>query len=223
MINILIVDDDMYLIKIISNYLNDSGFNAKGVTSALEAYDEMYKLNYDMIITDIMMPETDGFEFAESIRKINTDIPILFISARDDLYSKEKGFRLGIDDYIVKPFELTELVMRINAILRRVNIRMNSRLTVGNLELNSEAYTATINGEEIPLTTREFGIIFKLLSYPNKTFTRAQLMDEFWNIDSESSLRSIDVYITKLRDKFNAADGFNIKTVRGLGYKAVIK
>lgn len=223
MINILIVDDDNDLVRVMRNYLRDSGYNAIGVYSADEAYDELYHNSYDMIISDIMMPRIDGFEFAESIRKVNADIPVLFVSARDDLSSKQRGFRLGIDDYIVKPFDLSELEMRVNAILRRANIKANKCLVVGNFELDSDAITVKIDGNEISMTKREFDITFKLLSYPNKTFTRAQLMDEFWSFDSDSSLRAVDVYITKLRDKFASCDGFEIKTVRGLGYKAVLK
>lgn len=223
MINILIVDDDNYLVKIMRNYLKDCGYNAKGVSSADEAYEEMYYNSYDMIITDIMMPGTDGFEFAENVKRVNSIIPILFVSARDDLSSKQRGFRLGIDDYIVKPFDLSELEMRVNAVLRRANIKANRRLVIGNFELDSDAITVKIDKNEIPMTKREFDITYKLLSYPNKTFTRAQLMDEFWGFDSDSSLRAVDVYITKLRDKFNSCDGFEIKTVRGIGYKAVLK
>lgn len=222
MVNILVVDDDKELNRTVCTYLNDSGFQAKGVLSANEAYDEMYNNLYDLIISDIMMPEVDGFEFAETVRQVNRHIPILFMSAKDDLSSKKKGFRLGIDDYMVKPVELAELEMRVRALLRRANIEMDRKLTVGNLELDADGMTAAIDGEEIPVTTREFNILYKLLSYPKKTFTRAQLMDEFWGLDSDTSLRADDVYITKLRDKFSACNGFEIKTVRGLGYKAVL-
>ena len=170
-----------------------------------------------------MMPEIDGFALAESIRRVNGTIPILFMSARDDLPAKQRGFRLGIDDYMVKPIELDELLLRVRALLRRAHIEMGRRLTVGNLELDADAMTAVVAGEDVPVTTREFNIVYKLLSYPNKTFSRAQLMDEFWGVESETSLRAVDVYITKLRDKFSACDGFEIRTVRGLGYKAVLR
>lgn len=145
------------------------------------------------------------------------------MSAKDDLSSKQKGFRLGIDDYMVKPIELDELLLRVRALLRRANIAMSRKLKVGNLELDADAMSAKINGEEIPLTTREFNIIYKLLSYPNKTFSRAQLMDEFWGMETETSLRAVDVYITKLRDKLSSCDGFTITTVRGISYKGVIR
>ena len=222
MINILVLEDDVKLNQTVCTYLNDSGFQAKGCLSANAAYEEMYNNLYELIISDIMMPEVDGFEFAENVRRVNKNIPILFMSAKDDLPSKQKGFLLGIDDYMVKPIELDELLLRVRALLRRANIEMDRKLVVGNLELDADAMTATIAGEEIPATTREFNILYKLLSYPNKTFSRAQLMDEFWGVDSETSLRAVDVYITKLRDKFSACDGFQIKTVRGLGYKAVL-
>ncbi len=216
------MDDDRNLNQTVCTYLNDCGFDAKGVFSANEAYDVLYNNLYDLIISDIMMPQIDGFEFAEAVRQVDRNIPILFMSAKDDISSKRKGFLLGIDDYMVKPVELAELEIRVRALLRRSNIEMNRKLVVGNLELDADGMTATIAGEEIPVTTREFNILYKLLSYPKKTFTRAQLMDEFWGIDSGTSLRAVDVYVTKLRDKFSACDGFEIKTVRGLGYKAVL-
>ena len=223
MIHILVLEDDVKLNQAVCTYLNDSGFAAKGCLHASAAYDEMYNSLYDLIISDIMMPEIDGFEFAENVRRVNKHIPILFMSAKDDLSSKQKGFQLGIDDYMVKPIELSELEMRVRALLRRANIEMERRLVVGNLELDADGMTASIDGEEIPVTTREFNILYKLLSYPKKTFSRAQLMDEFWGVDTDTSLRAVDVYITKLRDKFSDCDGFEIKTVRGLGYKAVLK
>lgn len=221
MIRILVLEDDARLNRVCT-YLNDSGFQAKGCLDATSAYDELYNSLYDLIISDIMMPGIDGFEFAENVRRVNRHIPILFMSARDDLPSKQRGFQLGIDDYMVKPIELDELLLRVRALLRRANIEMERKVTVGNLVLDADAVSATVGGEEVPVTTREFNILYKLLSYPNKTFSRAQLMDEFWGIETETSLRAVDVYITKLRDKFSGCDGFAIKTVRGLGYKAVL-
>ncbi|MGL6198878.1 MAG: response regulator transcription factor [Lachnospiraceae bacterium] len=223
MITILVVEDDKKLNQIVCTYLNDSGFLAKGCLSANEAYDEMYNNLYELIVSDIMMPEIDGFEFARTVRQVNKTIPILFMSAKDDLPSKQKGFQLGIDDYMVKPIDLDELLLRVRALLRRANIEMERKIKVGNLELDADAMSAEIYGEEISLTTREFNIMYKLLAYPKKTFSRAQLMDEFWSVDSETSLRAVDVYVTKLRDKLSTCDGFKIVTVRGLGYKAVLK
>ena len=208
MVHILVVEDDEKLNRIVCTYLNDSGFQAKGCLNAREAYDEMYNQLYDLIISDIMMPEIDGFEFARTVRKVNQRIPILFMSAKDDLPSKQKGFQLGIDDYMVKPVELDELVLRVRALLHRANIELERKITVGNLVLDADGMSAEVDGEEISLTTREFNIIYKLLSYPKKTFSRAQLMDEFWDLDSDTSLRAVDVYMTKLRNKLSGCDGF---------------
>lgn len=221
MVRILVLEDDANLNRMVCTFLNDSGFETTGCLHANDAYDEMYNNLYDLIISDIMMPDIDGFEFAETVRKVNKTIPILFMSAKDDLPSKKKGFQLGIDDYMVKPVELDEMLFRVKALLRRANIEMSRKITMGNLTLDADAMSAEIDGEEISLTTREFNIMYKMLSYPKKTFSRAQLMDEFWGMDSDTSLRAVDVYITKLRDKLEACDGFKIATVRGIGYKVV--
>lgn len=223
MVHILVLEDDAKLNQIVCTYLNDSGFSARGCLNADDAYEQLYHNLYDLIISDIMMPETDGFEFVRTVRQVNRHIPILFMSARDDLPAKQKGFRLGIDDYMVKPIDLSELLLRVQALLRRANIETERKITAGNLVMDADGLTAEVDGEEVPVTTREFHILYKLLSYPKKTFSRAQLMDEFWGVDSEASLRAVDVYIARLREKFSDCDGFEIKTVRGLGYKAVLK
>lgn len=223
MINILVVEDDLKLNQIVCTHLNDNGYQTTGCLGPQKAYDAMYNSLYDLIISDIMMPEIDGFEFARTVRDINKTIPILFMTARDDIAAMKKGFLAGIDDYMVKPINMDELVLRIGALLRRANIAADKRLEVGNLVLDSDAMTATVEGEEVPVTVREFNILYKLLSYPKHTFSRAQLMDEFWGIDSDTSLRAVDVYITKLRDKFSICNGFKIVTVHGLGYKAVLE
>jgi len=221
MIKILVLEDDPKLNQIVCAHLRDSGFQATGCLSAQEAYDTMYNALFDLIISDIMMPEIDGFEFVRTVRDINKTIPILFMTARDDMAAMKKGFRIGIDDYMVKPIHMDELVLRIGALLRRAGIAADKKLTIGNLILDSDGMTATVNEEEVAVTVREFNILYKLLSYPKHTFSRAQLMDEFWGIDSDTSLRAVDVYITKLRDKFSGCGGFKIVTVHGLGYKAV--
>ena len=222
MFNILVVEDDKDLNRTVCSYLNQNGFEAKGAMEPEEAYDMMYETVFDLIISDIMMPGTDGFEFAENVRDMNKEIPIIFMTARDDFESKRKGFRVGIDDYMIKPIDLEELLLRVEALLRRAKINTNKKLEIGKLVLDAEEHSAYLDGEEIILTVREFDILYKLLSYPKKTFSRAQLMDEFWGIDSETSLRAVDVYVTKLRDKLSQCDGFKIVTVRGLGYKAVL-
>ena len=178
---------------------------------------------FDLIISDIMMPDIDGFEFAKTVRELDQDIPILFMTARDDFASKQRGFRTGVDDYMVKPVDLDELLLRIGALLRRAKIASNKKLSVGNFMMDAEERTAYLGEEEIPLTKREFDLLYKLLSYPKKTFTRFQLMDEFWDADSASGPRTVDVYMTKLRSKLAGCKDFEIVTVHGLGYKAVIK
>ncbi len=224
MFQILLVEDDRELNKTVCAYLNQNGYETTGCLSANEAYDAMYGgAPFDLILSDIMMPGVDGFEFAKTVRELNQEIPILFMTARDDFASKQRGFRAGIDDYMVKPIDLDELLLRIQALLRRAKIAASKKLTVGSLTLDVEEHTAYLNGEEIPLTVREFNLIYKLLSYPKKTFTRSQLMDEFWDRSTSSGPRTVDVYITKLRDKFSGCDDFEIVTVHGLGYKAVLK
>jgi len=221
MVNILVVEDDVQLNQIVCTYLNDNGYNAKGALNARLAYDLMYNSLYDLIVSDIMMPGVDGFEFAKTVRGINRTIPILFMTALDDIASKQKGFRAGIDDYMVKPISMEELLMRVGALLRRANIASEKKLTVGGTTMDADAMSITVDGEEIPATVREFNILYKLLSYPKKTFSRQQLMDEFWDANNDTTLRAVDVYITKLRDKFSDCEDFKIVTVHGLGYKAV--
>ena len=222
MVYILLVEDDIQFNKIVCSYLTDNGFNVVGCHSAAEALEEMEKMPFDMIISDIMMKEMNGFEFAESVRTINKDIPFLFLTARDDLHSKEKGYRMGIDDYIVKPVEMKEMVFRIEAILRRANITNKKKITIGELELDSIESAAYFKGKNLGLSVKEFNILFKFLSYPKRTFTRTQLMDEFWGYESESTPRTVDVCITKLRGKIAECKDIEIVTVHGLGYKAVI-
>ena len=224
MFKLLVVEDDRELNKTVCSYLNQNGYEAVGCLNAVEAYDVMYGGTlFDLIISDIMMPGVDGFEFVKNVRELNEEIPILFMTARDDFTSKQKGFRAGIDDYMVKPIDLDELLLRVEALMRRAKIAAGKRLTVGSLVLDAQEHVAYLNDEEIPLTVREFNLIYKLLSYPKKTFTRSQLMDEFWDSASTSGPRTVDVYMTKLRDKFSACKDFEIVTVHGLGYKAVLK
>lgn len=222
MFKVLVVEDDKMLNQAVCSYLTRYGFQSTGCLSANDAYDEMYGTLYDVIISDIMMPEIDGFEFAETVRNINEEIPILFMTARDDMNSKQRGFKLGIDDYMTKPIDFDELVLRIHALLRRAKITHSKKIIIGELLLDAEGLSASYKGAEISLTVREFNILYKLLSYPRKTFTRAQLMDEFWDLETTTSPRSVDVYMTKLREKFSDCTEFEILTVHGLGYKAVL-
>ncbi|MBQ7795147.1 MAG: response regulator transcription factor [Lachnospiraceae bacterium] len=223
MFKILLVEDDRELNKTVCAYLNQNGYEVTGCLNATDAYNEMYGNMFDMIISDIMMPGIDGFEFAQTVRELNQDIPILFMTAKDDFSSKKKGFRIGIDDYMVKPVDLDELQLRIEALLRRAKIATKRKLEIGKLVLDVEERTAYVGDEEVNLTVREFNLLYKLLSYPKKTFTRSQLMDEFWDVESASGPRVVDVYMAKIRDKFSECEDFEIVTVHGLGYKAVIK
>lgn len=224
MFKILVVEDDIELNRTVCTYLNQNGFETTAALCANEAYDAMYGGSvFDLILSDIMMPNIDGFEFAKNVRELNAEIPILFMTARDDFSSKQRGFRIGIDDYMVKPIDLDELLLRIGALLRRAKINVSKKLTIGDLTLDADEHTAYLKGEEIALTVREFNLLYKLLSYPKKTFTRSQLMDEFWDHASASGPRTVDVYMTKLRDKFSECKDFEIITVHGLGYKAVLK
>lgn len=223
MFQILVVEDDRDLNRTVCDFLNRSGYQATGCMNATEAYEAMYEKLFDLIVSDIMMPEIDGFEFARTVRSINEQIPILFMTARDDFTSKQRGYRVGVDDYMVKPVDLDELFLRIGALLRRAKIASSRRLNVGRFVMDADEHTAYLDGGELNLTNREFSLLFKLLSYPKKTFTRTQLMDEFWNADTNTGPRAVDVYMTKLRAKLAQCQDFEIVTVHGLGYKAVIK
>lgn len=223
MINILVVEDDEKLNEIICTYLTRNDYQARGCLNAEEAYDLLCEGNYDMIISDIMMPKINGFDFAKEIRRNNHDIPILFITALDDLASKKKGFYAGVDDYMVKPLDMDEMILRVGALLRRARIKNENRLEIGELVLVRDEMAAYVNGEEIPILPREFNVLYKLLSHPKKIFTRSELIDEYWGMTNDTGLRTVDVYITKLRKEFAGCKSFEIVTVHGFGYKAVLK
>lgn len=223
MFKILVVEDDKDLNRTVCSFLNYSGYEAIGCLNANDAYDALTDNIIDLIVSDIMMPGVNGFEFAENVRELNEDIPILFMTAKDDIASKKRGFRIGVDDYMVKPVDFDELFLRIGALLRRAKIVSNRKLEIGKFIMDADEHTAYLNREEISLTNREFSILYKLLSYPKKTFTRMQLMDEFWDADTNTAPRAVDVYMTKLRTKLSDCDDFEIVTVHGLGYKAVLK
>ena len=223
MVKILVVEDDKDLNKTACSFLGQNGFETTGCLGAEDAYDAMYETMFDLIISDIMMPGIDGYEFAKTVRSLNEEIPILFMTAKDDFLSMERGYRIGIDDYMTKPVNLDELLLRVGALLRRANITASHRLEVGRFTMDLDEHTAAMGDEEIPLTVREFNILYKLLSYPKKTFSRQQLMDEFWDADTTSGTRTVDVYMAKLRAKLADCDDFEIQTVHGLGYKAVIR
>ena len=221
MIRILVAEDDTAMNKLICSMLAEKGYEPLPCFDGAQAISAYENQPVDMVITDVMMPKADGYELAQEVRRQDRHIPILFMTALDDKISQQRGFRSGADDYVTKPFDADILLLRVEALLRRANIERSRELTAGNLRMNKDEHTAYLNGEELPLTVREFDLLFKLLSFPKRTFTRAQLMDEFWDYDSSATSRTVDVYMSKLREKTAACDGFEILTVHGLGYKAV--
>lgn len=223
MIKILLVEDDKDLNLITSNYLKNSGFDVTSEYNGLDALNRFNDEKFDIILSDVMMPLCGGIELAKEVREYDKNIPIIFMTARDDKMTKQIGYKAGIDDYIVKPFDLDELVFKINAIARRLKIASDNELVVGNFKMNQEEHTACIDDEEISLTVREFDILYCMLSNPKKTFTRGKLMEDFWDYDSSATSRTVDVYLSKLREKTKNCDGFEIQTVHGLGYKVVLK
>lgn len=221
MINILLVEDDEKLNKLFYTVLSKQGFNINIASNGIEAFDILENNHIDLIISDIMMPEMNGYEFTENVRKTNQEIPILVITAKDDFSSKQKSFLIGIDDYMVKPIDVNEMILRVHALLRRSKIAHDKKQVVGKTVLEYDSLSVTRDGKSIVLPQKEFYLLYKLLSYPNKVFTRNQLMDEIWGVDSPSDYQTIDVHINRLRRHFENNPDFKIVTVRGLGYKVV--
>ena len=223
MIKILLVEDDYDLNNLVKTILEKNGYMVTNFYNAKDALKSMENKVFDLIVSDIMMPEIDGFEFAKSIRENDKNIPILFMTAKDEFEDKLRSYSIGVDDYMVKPIDIKELVLRIGALLRRAKINNERKLVIGNTTLDSDTLSAYDKDKNIILPLKEFNILQKLLSNPNKIFTRSQIMNECWGMYSESMDRTIDVHITHLREKFKDNNDFEIGTVRGLGYKAVIK
>ncbi len=223
MIKIIVAEDDGALNALICDYLEKNEYVAIPCKDGVEALQAFNTQEVSMVISDIMMPNMDGYELAERIRSKDSGIPILFLTAIDSKNSKKYGYQLGIDDYVDKPFDAEILMLRVGALLRRANITRRKELVAGNLTMNEEEHTAYVNGEEIPLTVREFDLLYKLLSFPRRAFSRSALMEEFWDYDSSATSRTVDVYMAKIREKTSQCDGFEIVTVHGLGYKAVLK
>lgn len=223
MVKILVAEDDRAINGLVCSYLTDSGYEAISCKDGKEALDIFESQSVDMVITDVMMPNVDGFELASKIRLTDKSVPILFMTALGDKPSKQYAYKIGIDDYVEKPFDAEILMLRVAALLRRANVEKSRELTVGNLRMNVDEHTAYVDGKELPLTVREFDLLYKFLSFPKRAFSRTQLMNEFWDYDSSASSRTVDVYMAKLREKTSDCDGFEIVTVHGLGYKAVLK
>jgi len=222
MIKILIAEDDYNIRKLLSKYLSNQGFTIVEAKDGQKAIQSFESEHVDLIITDVMMPFMDGVSFTNKIRLSNLDIPILMLTALDSFEDKEKGFLSGVDDYMVKPIDMSEMLLRIRALLRRYQIANSKKIELKNFILDAQSGECILYGKSIDLTKKEFSLLFKLLSSPNKIYTREQLMNEIWGFDSESYDRTVDTHIKRLRENV-FTDEFEIITVRGLGYKAVIK
>ena len=223
MINILVVEDNVDLCRLIATELKRKNYNVYSANDGDEAI-KIYESNHiDLMVTDIMMPKTDGFSLISYIRKSNKNMPILIITAKTSQTDKYMGFKLEADDYMTKPIDIDELLLRVEALLRRAKIISDNKLIIGGAQLDADSYTVSIDGKETVLPQKEFQILFKLLSYPNQIFTRVQLMDEFWGINSDTDEITVYTHIHRLRDKFYNCPYFEIVTLRNLGYKAVIK
>ncbi|MGN0386081.1 MAG: response regulator transcription factor [Lachnospiraceae bacterium] len=221
MFHILLAEDDANLRNVVEKSLQNAGYTVVSVPDGSSAYDKFCSERFDLVITDIMMPFMDGNALTAKIREMSSDTPILILTALETIEDKEKGFTVGADDYLVKPFVLKELGLRVKALLRRYHAVSENQIILPHTELNFNTNTALINGKQTELTKKEFLLLFKLLSHPNIIFSREQLLDEIWGYDSESSDRTVDTHIKWLRDK-TENDDFKIVTVRGLGYKAVL-
>lgn len=223
MLTILVVEDDIKLSKLFCTVLAKNGYHTLQAYDGLKAWDILEHEYVDLIISDIMMPNMDGYEFTKTIRDTNSEIPILMVTAKEDFQAKKHGFLLGIDDYMVKPIDVNEMVLRVGALLRRAKVVHERRLIIGQTTLEYDSLIVKRDDEEIMLSQKEFYLLYMLVSYPNKIFTRQQLMDEIWGINSESDSQTIDVHINRLRKHFVSNPDFEIITVRGLGYKVVKK
>ncbi len=221
-LKILIVEDEEALLELYSIVLKKEGYETLQARNGQEAWEQMEREHVDLVITDALMPVMDGYELVKLLREDNPLLPVLMITAKDDFLSKRRGFSLGTDDYMTKPVDVKEMVLRVKALLRRANIYAEKSLTIQDTKLDYDAMTVSRGSESVMLPQKEFYLLYKLLSYPNKIFTRLQLMDEIWGRDSHSDAQTIDVHINRLRRRFQDNPDFEIVTVRGLGYKAVI-
>lgn len=223
MFNIMVVEDNENTRKLMEAVLKENGYNPILAKDGIEALEILDRQHVDLIILDIMMPKMDGYEFTETLREARCHIPILMVTAKESPSDKKKGFILGTDDYMVKPVDEEEMILRIRALLRRARIASDHKIVIGDTELDYDQLAIKHRGKSETIPQKEFMLLFKLLSYPNKIFTRRQLIDEIWGLDSDSDERTVDVHINRLRDRFRDNEDFEIVTIRGLGYKAVKK
>ncbi|MCD7753416.1 MAG: response regulator transcription factor [Clostridiales bacterium] len=221
MFHILVVEDNPDMRELFCTVLDESGYHSVPAADGAEALEVMEREYIDLIVADIMMPRMDGYELTRSLREAGYDLPILMVTAKDQFEDMQRGFRSGTDDYMVKPINVRELVLRVEALLRRARISSEKKIVVGDTVLDYDALSVTRNGKVTTLPQKEFYLLYKLLSYPGKIFTRQQLMDEIWGMFSESDERTVNTHINRLRERFSDCRDFEIVTVRGLGYKAV--
>ncbi len=223
MFTILVAEDNRNTARLMEVVLSQNGYQSVWARDGVEALDLLDKTHIDLILLDIMMPKMDGYEFTKILRESGSKIPILMVTAKDTPDDIHKGFLTGTDDYMTKPVDEFEMILRIQALLRRAQIAADRELVIGSSKLIYDSFSVIYRSEEVTLPKKEFQLLFKLLSFPNKTFTRTQLMEEFWDVDSQSEERTVDVHINRLRERFKDNPDFEIITVRGLGYKAIRK
>jgi len=221
MLKILIAEDDRELRQLFSHVLTKNGYIVTGVSNGQQALDEMEAGYFDLIISDIMMPVMDGYEFVSQLRNVGNTTPVLMITAKDAFDDMRQGFLSGTDDYMVKPINVNEMVLRVQALLRRAKMISERRQTLGNTVLEWDSLTVTTENETMDLPQKEFMLLYKMASYPGKIFTRQQLMDEIWGYETESDPHTVDVHIGRLRDRFRDNPDFKIVTIRGVGFKVV--
>jgi len=223
MFKILVVEDNKNLRKLMVTYLKKNNYETLESENGEMALEVMDTNHVDLIISDVMMPNMDGYELAKTLRQANYMLPILMVTAKETLEDKKEGFLSGVDDYMVKPIDMDEMILRVGVLLRRANIINERKLKIKNVVLSYDEYTLTRENESYQLPQKEFQLLYKLLSFPNKIFTRQDLMDEIWGLETESDLRTVDVHIKRLREKFKNFEEFDIITIRGVGYKGIIK
>ena len=221
MFKILIAEDDRELCQLFHRVLSNNGYQTICVYDGKQALDVLDREYIDLIISDIMMPNMDGYELVSSLRDSGNGIPVLMITAKDTFYYMQRGFSSGTDDYMVKPIDVNEMVLRVGALLRRAKMISDRKQVIGNTVLEYDSMTVTSDGKSMVLPQKEFMLLYKLTSYPGRIFTRLQLLDDIWGLDSETEPRTVDVHINRLRDRFRDNKDFEIVTIRGLGYKAV--
>ena len=219
MLKILIAEDDRELRQLFSHVLTRHGYTVTGVSNGKEALEALDADYYDMIISDVMMPEMDGFELVQQLRNVGNNTPVLMITAKDAFDDMRLGFQSGVDDYMIKPINVNEMVLRVQALLRRAQMINDRRQTIGDAVLEWDSMTVTTAGERIVLPQKEFMLLYKMAAYPGKIFTRQQLMEEIWGYDTASDSHTVDVHIGRLRERFRENVNFRIVTIRGVGYK----